>query len=73
MTTAPSVKLIAGHRRAPILLVRLARTGFDTLGRWRARQIQRSKLASLDDHMLRDIGLTRLDRRRECAKPFWRP
>ena len=29
MTTAPSVKLIAGHRRAPILLVRLARTGFD--------------------------------------------
>jgi uncharacterized protein YjiS (DUF1127 family) len=29
-------------------------------------------LAELEDHQLRDIGLTRNDLRRECSKPFWR-
>jgi len=29
-------------------------------------------LAELDDHMLRDIGVTRVEAARECRKPFWR-
>lgn len=37
-----------------------------------ARTHQRRSLAKLDDHLLRDIGLTRDDVRRELEKPFWR-
>lgn len=40
--------------------------------RWIERARQRQVLATLDDHMLRDIGVTRTDAERECRKPFWR-
>ena len=39
---------------------------------WMDRSDQRQDLAELEDHQLRDIGLTRDDIRRECSKPFWR-
>jgi len=39
---------------------------------WNEQARQRRALASLDDHMLRDIGITRVDAARECEKPFWR-
>jgi uncharacterized protein YjiS (DUF1127 family) len=42
------------------------------IGRWIARTHQRNALAALDDHALRDIGVTRVDAARECDKPFWR-
>ena len=38
---------------------------------WIERSRQRRMLATLDDHMLRDIGITRADAARECEKPFW--
>lgn len=38
---------------------------------WYRRWKQRLDLATLGDHMLRDIGLDREMARRECAKPFW--
>jgi len=38
---------------------------------WLQRSHQRRALAELDDRMLRDIGLTRLQAQREAAKPFW--
>jgi uncharacterized protein YjiS (DUF1127 family) len=34
---------------------------------------QRRQLAELNDHMLRDIGLSRADVMAEATKPFWRP
>jgi len=37
--------------------------------RYRTRQ----HLADLDERLLRDIGVTRLDARQEAAKPFWLP
>ncbi|MFA6155738.1 DUF1127 domain-containing protein [Mesorhizobium sp.] len=43
------------------------------LARWYDRHLQRLDLAEIDDHLLRDLGLTREDVRRECAKSFWRP
>lgn len=49
----------------------LARVG-RTLGTWRRRRCERERLAELDDHLLRDIGLTRTQARSEFAKPFWR-
>ena len=39
---------------------------------WIERTHQRNTLAGLDDHQLRDIGITRRDVARECRKPFWR-
>jgi uncharacterized protein YjiS (DUF1127 family) len=39
---------------------------------WADRARQRRTLANLDDHMLRDIGITRGQARRECARSFWR-
>jgi uncharacterized protein YjiS (DUF1127 family) len=38
---------------------------------WQERANQRHALASLEDHMLNDIGLTRAEAQREMAKPFW--
>ncbi len=35
--------------------------------RWRSRRA----LERLDDHGLRDIGITRAQARREAARPFW--
>ncbi len=40
--------------------------------RWIERTRQRRALGGLDEAMLRDIGITRLEALRECEKPFWR-
>ena len=42
------------------------------IAQWVDRVRQRQALADLDDRLLRDIGITRLDAARECDKPFWR-
>ena len=42
------------------------------LGEWRRRRNGRLELARLDERMLRDIGLTRVDADYEINKPFWR-
>jgi len=39
---------------------------------WRERIRYRHDLEMLDDHMLRDIGLSRETALREAQKPFWR-
>ena len=36
------------------------------------RSRQRQALAQLDDHDLKDIGMTRQQANAEAAKPFWR-
>jgi uncharacterized protein YjiS (DUF1127 family) len=35
------------------------------------RARQRRKLAELDEHLLRDIGVTTRQAREESEKPFW--
>jgi uncharacterized protein YjiS (DUF1127 family) len=42
------------------------------IARWIERTRQRQALATLDDGMLRDIGITRAEAVREWKKPFWR-
>ncbi|KJE34017.1 hypothetical protein UF64_16420 [Thalassospira sp. HJ] len=39
---------------------------------WVKRYDLRQKLADMDAHMLRDIGWTVYDAKREAAKPFWK-
>ena len=40
---------------------------------WSQRRRSRIDLSLLDDHMLRDIGLSPKDAARESSKWFWRP
>lgn len=55
--------------RLPLALARSAlRAIWLALERGRQRRI----LSELDDERLRDLGLTRLQVKQECAKPFWR-
>lgn len=44
-----------------------------TVWLWHERARQRRQLQFLSDHMLRDLGLTRIDVEVEASKPFWRP
>ena len=44
----------------------------DTVLDWQDRARQRHHLAEMDDHLLRDIGLSRADLEHESSKPFWR-
>jgi len=53
------------ERTSPGMLARLRR--------WRQRARERRMLAKLDDRLLADIGITRVEQARECMKPFWRP
>jgi len=57
----------------PGLLSRAFRGLWAVLLAWQARADQRHQLASLSDHHLEDMGLTREAARRESAKPFWMP
>ncbi|MFQ5994460.1 MAG: DUF1127 domain-containing protein [Acidiferrobacterales bacterium] len=45
----------------------------DTLLKWQERARQRHALRELDDHLLKDVGISRADVEREAGKPFWRP
>ncbi len=54
------------------LLVRDTRALFDLLATWQQRVAMRHKLRHLDDHILKDIGISRADMEREAAKSFWR-
>ena len=44
----------------------------DTVLDWQDRARQRHRLGEMDDHLLRDIGLSRADLEYESSKPFWR-
>lgn len=50
---------------------RVERTWLDLMMEWLERSRQRRHLSALDDHVLKDIGLTRADVALECEKPFW--
>jgi uncharacterized protein YjiS (DUF1127 family) len=39
---------------------------------WQERARQRANLAALDDHLLKDMGLSRAAAAFEASKPFWR-
>jgi uncharacterized protein YjiS (DUF1127 family) len=45
----------------------------ETLMVWRDRARGRQMLGTLDEHMLRDIGINRAIASTEAEKPFWRP
>jgi len=58
----------APERRAMPLSRRVGKQ----LVRWYERLRMRQQLAERDERLLRDIGLSQLDAKREINKPFWR-
>ncbi|HEX5078754.1 MAG TPA: DUF1127 domain-containing protein [Geminicoccaceae bacterium] len=44
----------------------------DALLTWHERAQMRRQLLMLDDRLLKDIGITRLEAMHEAEKPFWR-
>jgi uncharacterized protein YjiS (DUF1127 family) len=61
----------AGHRSFERAASGL-RHALDTLALWRQRARGRRQLRTFDAHLLRDIGVTRLQAQAEADKPFWR-
>jgi uncharacterized protein YjiS (DUF1127 family) len=59
------------QRRARVLVTAIGQASA-VVARWIERARQRHALGELDDHLLRDIGITRVDAARESEKPFWR-
>ncbi len=53
-------------------LVRLPLAILETLLVWQERARQRRQLASLDDRLLSDMGVSRTEAERGAAIPFWR-
>ena len=44
----------------------------DRVADWQARSSERRQLATMDERMLRDIGISRAQVSAEIEKPFWR-
>jgi uncharacterized protein YjiS (DUF1127 family) len=57
----PRISVLPAVRRIPAVI-----------GEWRRRARSRRELLALDDHMLKDIGIARVDAQYEAAKSFWR-
>ena len=55
-----------GRKRLVLVVAMLVET-------WLERRRQRLALLELSDHMLKDVGLSRLDAYREGRKSFWQP
>ena len=69
---APTVPLLGAH--GWIVAPEEPRRGVLTLVReWLRRSRTRTEIAELDDHLLRDIGLTRFEAEVEARKHFWQP
>jgi uncharacterized protein YjiS (DUF1127 family) len=67
-SAVPAVRLQPRGVDASWSLVRTV----DTLLLWHERIKSRRVLASLDERMLRDIGMDHATARREAGAPFWR-
>ena len=61
-----------GPFRPWAFFIAMIRGGLDLAVAWQQRGRERRHLASLDERMLRDLGVSRSDATRESAKPFWR-
>lgn len=51
---------------------RVLRRSVERLLQWQERAEQRWHLTRMDERMLKDLGISRVDACREANKPFWR-
>ena len=66
------ITYLGEHQPLPLLADFAVRVAV-TLTKWRMRRVSRRKLAGLDDHLRRDIGLTYLQAHEEAKRWFWQP
>ncbi|HYZ27379.1 MAG TPA: DUF1127 domain-containing protein [Geminicoccaceae bacterium] len=66
---AKGVWSASGLRRG---LTALAAAGLGRVVRWHELACQRRALLTLNDRMLKDIGISRAEAEREAGRPFWR-
>lgn len=62
----------AGSRGVMSAIVRAASGALEALLTWQERAHQRHSLASLDDRLMKDMGLTPSQVEQELRKPVWR-
>jgi uncharacterized protein YjiS (DUF1127 family) len=67
-TPAPASSMLMASRDIDPLITRTAQR----LADWQSRRVSRRQLISLDDRMLKDIGISRSEAEHEYSKPFWR-
>ncbi len=60
------------HRRPSRVVGRVARGVAVLRAAWR-RQRSRARIAGLDAHLLKDIGVSHAEAEHEANKPFWQP
>jgi uncharacterized protein YjiS (DUF1127 family) len=70
--TSPISPTSSARRPSARWLGRIAATVFARLLRWQERAEERHALEALNEHMLKDIGVSRSDAIAEARKPFWR-
>ncbi|MCE8508994.1 DUF1127 domain-containing protein [Ruegeria pomeroyi] len=70
MMHSPALMLLNASPRLP-LIAALAVRFAATVTKWEQRRRTRLNLGKLDDHLLRDVGLTRQAARDEAARRFW--
>ena len=62
---------VVGATGVPAGIESLLSAPVQTLRVWYERASQRRRLARLEEHLLRDIGVDRLAAMEEASKPFW--
>ncbi len=62
----------SGHRSLLAAVGHGAKQLLRVLFVWQRRIADRQQLQFMDEHMLKDIGVSRADMYREASKPFWR-
>ena len=62
---------VRGSLRASEVLQLAWGRALETMYLWWRRARTRRELEELDDRILADVGLDRVEARREAAKPFW--
>ncbi|AAV94974.1 DUF1127 domain-containing protein [Ruegeria pomeroyi] len=70
MMHSPALMLLNASPRLP-LIAALAVRFAATVTKWEQNRRTRLNLGKLDDHLLRDVGLTRQAARDEAARRFW--
>ena len=72
--SVPAVSLAASAASSPrISLTRAFSDAVFAALAWHDRARQRHHLMGLDEHQLKDIGVSRAEAEHEARKPFWRP
>ncbi len=66
----PALMLLNDSPRLP-LIAALAVWFAVTVTKWEQRRRSRLNLGKLDDRLLRDVGLTRVQARNEAQRYFW--